>query len=202
MKNVLKILIVIILLIALVFIGYKIYQGIFENRFKKMLEENDATNYKLIEIVNGEETTVYVRDKILLMEAGNTKTWVNDLEQKRVIFNEEYQTAIMDQNDESLQVPSLNHTYIQDFFENKNQTFQYLGKQDGFYQIQFTEKGSHKITLFYINVKTKVVEKMIQNAGNFELVTEFHVEKNCVSKEEVELPNLEGYRAYDSVNSR
>ena len=43
---------------------------------------------------------------------------------------------------------------------------------------------------------------MVQNAGNFEFVTIFKVEKNKVSKADVELPNLEGYRAYDSVNSR
>ena len=111
-KNILKILIVIILVIVLIFLAYKIYQGIVENHFKKMLVQNDANNYKLIEIVNGEETTVYVRDKILFMEDGTTKTWVNALEQKRVIFNDEYKTAIMDQNDETLEVPSLNYTYL------------------------------------------------------------------------------------------
>ena len=42
---------------------------------------------------------------------------------------------------------------------------------------------------------------MVQNSGNFELITEFKVEKNQVSKEEIALPNLEGYRATDSVNS-
>ena len=43
---------------------------------------------------------------------------------------------------------------------------------------------------------------MIQNAGNFEFVTDFKVEKNSVSKEEIAYPDLEGYRAGDSVNSR
>ena len=42
---------------------------------------------------------------------------------------------------------------------------------------------------------------MVQNAGNFEFITEFKVEKNKVKKEEIAFPNLEGYRASDSVNS-
>ena len=42
---------------------------------------------------------------------------------------------------------------------------------------------------------------MIQNAGNFEFITEFKVEKNKVKKEEIAFPNLEGYRVADSVNS-
>ena len=42
---------------------------------------------------------------------------------------------------------------------------------------------------------------MVQNVGNFEFVTEFKVKKNKVSKSDVELPDLEGYRAYDSVDS-
>ena len=200
--KILKIIIVIILIIALIFIAYKIYQGILENHFKKMLENSDATNYKLTEIVNDEETIVYVRDKTLLIEYENTKTWVNEFEQKRIAFDDNYKTTIIDNNDENLKVNSLNYTYIHDFFENDNQSFKYLGRQDGCYQIQFKEKGSNKITLLYINEKTKNVEKMVQNAGNFEFVTTFKVEKNKVSKADVELPNLEGYRAYDSVNSR
>ena len=200
--KILKIIIVIILIIALVFLAYKIYQGILENHFKKMLDNSDATNYKLTEIVNGEETVVYVRDKTLLIECENTKTWVNELEQKRIVFDDNYKTAIIDNNDENLKVNSLNYTYIHDFFENKDQVFKYIGKQDGCYQIQFKENGSKKITIFYINEKSKDVEKMVQNAGNFEFVTVYKVEKNKVSKADVELPNLEGYRAYDSVNSR
>lgn len=199
-RKILKILILIVLVIALIFLSYIIYEKIQEHRFKKLLQDNDATNYKLIETVNGEDTTVYVRDKVLFVEDENTRTWVNELESKRVIFDEEYKTAILDQNDESLKVNTLNYTFINDFFDNSNQIFKYLGKENVYYKLQFKEKGSNKITLLYINEKNNIVEKMIQNAGNFELVTEFKVEKNKVTKDNITLPNLEGYRAYDSVN--
>lgn len=200
-KKFLKVLLIIIFIMIMAFVGYVVFQKIQCNRFKNLLKENDATNYELIEIVNGEETKVFVRDRILLVEDGNIKTWVNSLESRRIVIDDEYKTAIVDNNDEELKVNSLNYTYINDFFENSNQVFKYLGEENNCYKIQFKEKGSKKITLLYINKKSKYVEKMIQNAGNFELVTEFKISPNSVSKDEIELPNLEGYRAYDSVNS-
>lgn len=200
-KKFLKALILIILIIALVFLVNTIYQKIQRNKFKKLLQDNDAFNYELTEIVNEEETKVFVRDKILLSQYSNTRTWVNELESKRIVFDEEYKTAIIDENDEELKVNSLNYTYIENFFDNKEQKFKYCGEEDGYYKLQFEEKESKKITLIYINKKTNTVDKMIQNAGNFEYVTEFKVVKNKVSKDEVELPNLEGYRAYESVSS-
>ena len=200
-KNTIKIIIVVILIIALVFIGYLIFEKLQENRFKKMLQENDANNYKLTEIVNGIETEVYVRDKVLFLKNGDTRTWVNEFESRRIIFDEEYKTAIVDEKDENLKVNSLNYTYINDFFDNSDQSFNYLGEENGCYKIQFKEKGSKKITLLYINKDTKDVDKMIQDAGNFEFVTEFKIEKNTVSKEDIELPDLEGYRAYESSSS-
>lgn len=201
-KKIFKILILIIFAILLVFLINFSYNKIQSNRFKKILEDNDCLNYELTEIVNGEETKVYVRDKILFSITGSVKTWVSELDSKRVIFDEEYKTAILDENDDTLKVNSLNYTYINDFFENSNQKFKYIGKENNYYKLQFTEKGSKKITILYLNEKTKIVDKMVQNAGNFELVTNFKVEKNKVSKDEVKYPDLGGYRASDSVNSR
>jgi len=200
-KNIIKIIIVVVLVICLVILGYFIYEKLQANRFKKMLQESDSNNYKLTEIVNDVETEVYVRDRILFSKVGNTRTWVSEFDSKRVIFDEEYKTVITDVNDDNLKVNSLNYTFINDFFDNSNQSFNYLGEEDGCYKVQFTEKGSKKITLLYINKDSKDVEKMIQDAGNFELITEFRVEKNTVSKDEVELPNLEGYRVYESSSS-
>ena len=202
MKKLLKILILIILIIGLIYLGYIIIQKIQESKFKKILQENDSNNYELIEVVNGEETEVFVRDKILFIKNGNTKTWVNELEEKRLAFDDEYKTVIVDSNDDSLKVNSLNYTYINNFFENSNQVFKYLGEENEFYKLQFKEKGSGKITILYLNKQNNIVEKLIQNAGNFEFVTEFKVKKNEVSKDEIELPDLDGYRVYDSVNSK
>ena len=201
-KKIWKVLILIILIVVMVFLIYFIYQKFQEYRFKKLLQDNDAFNYELTEIVNGVETKVYVRDKVLFSETGNSKVWMSELESKRVIFDDTYKTAILDENDENIKVNSLNNTYIHDYFENSNQSFQYLGKENGYYKIQFKEKGSNKMTLLYMNEKTNLIEKMVQNANNFEFVTEFKVEKNNVAKEEIAYPNLEGYRASDSVNSK
>ena len=196
-----RILILLILVILLIFLINFIYQKIQKSRFKKILQDNDSNNYELTEIVNDVETKVYVRDKILFSENGNTKTWVSEFDSKRVIFDDRYKTAILDENDETLEVNSLNYTYINNYFDNSNQKFKYIGKESGYYKIQFKEKGSNKITILYLNEKTNIVEKMVQNSENFEFVTNFKVEKNNVSKEKVAYPNLEGYRATDSANS-
>ena len=197
----LKIVVLIILVILLIFFVIFAVQKIQEDKFKKILENNDSSNYELTEIVNGEEVKVYVRDKILLSEDKKTRTWVSELDSKRVICNDEYKTVIIDENDDELKVNSLNYTYINNFFENSNQKFKYLGEENGNYKLQFKEKDSGRITLLYINKETNIVEKMIQNSGKYEFVTEFKVEKDKVSKDEVAYPNLEGYRVYDSADS-
>ena len=201
-KKIFKFILFVIIIIGLIFLAYFIFNKIQENRFKKILKENDSYNYKLTEINGGEETNVIVRDNTLLSESGDIKIWMSEEENKRVIFDEKYKTAVLDENDETLEVNSLNYTFINNFFENSNQRFQYKGKENGYYILQFKEKGSKKITLLYLSEKTKNIEKMLQNPGNFELVTEFKVEKNKVTKKEIEFPDLEGYRASDSVNSR
>ena len=201
MKMVIKFFLIIVFLFCLIFGIYFIYQKIEEHRFKKILQDNDAMNYELTEIVNGEETKVFVRDKTLLIEAGDTKTWVSEFEEKRVAFDDEYRTAIIDMNDESLKVNSLNYTFINDYFDNSNQVFKYLGNENGYFKLQFREKESKKITLLFLNEKTNNIDKMVQNAGNFEFITEFKVEKNKVSKEKIQFPDIDGYRVYDSVNS-
>ena len=120
-KNILKILILIILIVGLIFLGNNIYQKFQENNFKKILKENDSMNYKITEIVNGDETNVIVRDNVLLSENGDTKVWLSEDENKRVVFDDKYKTVVLDENDGSLEVNSLNYTFINDFFENSNQ---------------------------------------------------------------------------------
>ena len=62
----------------------------------------------LQKLLIGQETKVYVRDKVLVIEEGNTKIWVSEFEAKRVAYDDEYKTAILDQNDDELKVNSLN----------------------------------------------------------------------------------------------
>lgn len=201
-RKIFKFLLMLILIIGLAFLVYFIFNKSQEGKFKKILKNNDCYNYKLTEIVNEEETNVIVRDNTLLSENGDVKIWMSEEENKRVIFDEKYKTAVLDENDENLEVNSLNYTFINDYFENSRQKFKYGGKKDGHYKLEFKEKGSGKITILYLNEKTNIIDKLVQNAGNFEMVTEFKVEKNKVTKEEIAFPNLEGYRASDSVNSR
>ena len=52
MKKYLKVLILIVLVVALICGVYLIYQQVQKNRFKKLLQENDAINYELVEIIN------------------------------------------------------------------------------------------------------------------------------------------------------
>ena len=51
-RKILKILIFIFLIIAFAFLTFVIYEKVQEARFKKMLQDNDANNYELIEVVN------------------------------------------------------------------------------------------------------------------------------------------------------
>ena len=201
-KKVFKFLLLIILIIGLVFLVNWGFNKIQRNKFKKILKENDSYNYKLTETSGDEETNVIVRNDTLLSESGDIKIWMSEEENKRVIFDEKYKTAVLDENDDTLEVNSLNHTFIKDFFENSNQKFKYRGKEKGYYKLEFKEKGSKRITTLYLNEKTNIIDKMVQKYGDFENVTEFKVMKNKVSKDMVAYPNLEGYRASDSVNSR
>ena len=201
-KKIFKILLLIVLIIGLIFLVYFGINKIQKNKFKKILNENDSYNYKITEINGDEETNVIVRDNVLISDSGDIKIWMSEEENKRVIFDEKYKTAVLDENDDTLEVNSLNHTFIKDFFENSNQKFKYRGKKDGYYKLEFKEKGSKKITTLYLNEKTKNIEKMIQTIGNVEIITKYKIEKNKVTKDEIEFPNLEGYRASDSVNSR
>ena len=158
-KSIFRILILLIIAVLLALCVYFGYNKFLENKFKKILEKNDCTNYELTEIANGEETKVYVRDKTLLSEKGDIKTWVSEFDSKRVVFDVGRKTAILDENDETLEVNSLNYSYIKEFFENRNQNFKYLGKENGHYKLQFTESGSKKITIIYLKKYIKLCIK-------------------------------------------
>ena len=138
--KIVKIVFVIVLIIIGILVGHSFYNKYQRYKFEKMLKKSDATNYELVEKINDEETSVKVRDKVLVSESGDTITWVSGINNKRVLLNINYKTAIITENDEELEVNSLNYSYINDYFNNKNQKFKYLGKEDGFYKIQFTNQ--------------------------------------------------------------
>lgn len=200
-KKIIKIILLIIIIVLGVLLGNFVFHKFQANKYKKMLKDNDATNYKLIEKTIDGETIVKVRDGVLVSENEDTLTWVDSLENKRVLINTKYKTAIITENDNDLNVSSLNNTYINDYFENSNQKFKYLGKEDGFYKIQFTNKENQNITIIYINENTKMVEKVVQISNNIEFVINYEIDKKSVSKKDVEYPDLNDYHVTESVSS-
>ena len=57
-KNILKIIILILAIVILVFAGIFIYNKVLTNKFKKILRENDSTNYILTKKDGKNVTTV------------------------------------------------------------------------------------------------------------------------------------------------
>ena len=200
-KFIKKFLIIIVLIFILIFIGIFSFRKYQRYSFKKILVDNDATNYELIETVNDSVITVKVKDRVLLSTEDEIITWVNELEKRRIVVDEEYKTALITENDSELKVNSLNYTYINDYFENSNQKFKYLGEKDGYYIVEFTEKATKNKSILYINKDTKIVDKFEQVLDGYDFTREFEGNKNSVSNLEVEEPNIDNYRIYDSVSS-
>jgi len=196
-----KFLFLIILIVLGFFLGNFVYNKYEENKFKKILTENDATNYEVIERVGNEETTVKVRDRVLISENTETKTWVDGINKKRIVMDLTYKTALITENDEKLKVNSLNNTYIENYFDNPKMKFKYLGSTDRYSILKFIHKKTKDSTLLYINRETNIIEKMEQYTDDVVYTANFDVKMNSVSKEEVEEPDLDKYRIYDSVSS-
>ena len=201
-KNVLRLVIFIIVIIVILLSIIFAYKKIVKNRFKKILMKNDSTNYELLENSNNEEINVKVKDKKILLQSGDNITWVDELESKRIIMNSKNKIAILTENDSNLKVNSLNYTYINDYFENSKEKFKYLGKKDGCYLLEFTNKQTGIITCLYLNVEKNIVEKVVKKSNNgSEFISKFEVKINTVSNKEVEVPDLTGYHIQDSASS-
>ena len=198
---ILKILILVLIIAILVYLAYTLYIKIQRDRFKKMLEESDSRNYTIIENSNEEEFTIKVRDFYLLSEAEDEIIWIDADKKQRVIVMPKYQTAVVSENDENIVVHSLNHSYLEDYFNDSNQKFKYLGKENGCFKVQFTEKQTKKETTLFINETTKLVDKVIFNVGGVDSISTFKTTKNNVSKDDVAMPDIDGYHVTDSYTS-
>lgn len=192
-KKVLKIIILIIAVILLVLLAFLLYKQYWINKFTKILEENDSTNYELIQTDGQTTTTVKVYGKIYTSEDESVFVWISEPENIRVIMDKLNKSAIITENsEEELKVGSLNSTYL-DYFENSNMEFKYLGKEDSFYKLQFTDKNTGYITTFCLNIDTGIVEKIIEEFNGTQNTYEISVNLDCVNEEEVSYPDLSEY---------
>lgn len=192
-KKILKIIILIIAVILLVLLAFLLYKQYWINKFTKILEENDSTNYELIQTDGQTTTTVKVYGKIYTSEDESVFVWISEPENIRVIMDKLNKSAIITENsEEELKVGSLNSTYL-DYFENSNMEFKYLGKEDSFYKLQFTDKNTGYITTFYLNIDTGIVEKIIEEFNGAQNTYEISVNLDCVNEEEVSYPDLSEY---------
>ncbi|MCI8309761.1 MAG: hypothetical protein HFJ45_06210 [Clostridia bacterium] len=200
-KFIVKLIIIIILISIGIFIGNFAYGKYIRNKYKNILKDNDAVNYEMTQYSNGEETNIFVKDKILLSRNNNIETWVSEIESKRIIADTSSKIAIITENDNNLKVNTLNYTYINDYFENSRQKFKYLGKNDDYYFLEFKDKKTKIITTLYLNRKTNLVDKMIESSNGIEFEIKYKINLNSVSNEEVKCPDLTDYHFETSVSS-
>ena len=192
-KNIVKIIILIIAIILLILVGILIYKQYWINKFEKILEENDSTNYELIQTDGQTTITVKVYGNIYTYEDETNYIWISESENLRVIMDTENKSAIITENPETaLEVGSLNSTYL-DFFENSGMSFKYLGKEDSYYKLQFTNKSTGNTTVFYLNSETGIVEKIEENFNGAQNVYDITVNLDCVTEEDVQYPDLSEY---------
>ena len=192
-KKLIKLIILIVAIILLVVLEILIYNQLQINRFKDILEENDSTNYELIQTDGIATATVKVYGNIYTYEDENNYIWISESENIRVVMDKKNKSAIITENPENeLKVGSLNSTYL-DYFENDSMKFKYLGEENPFYKLQFTNKSTGNNTIFYLNSETGVVEKIEEIFNGAQNIYDITVNFECVTAEEVEYPDLSEY---------
>lgn len=195
-KKVSKALRIIFLIIVLVLIILGCIFGIkalIKNKYKKILEKNNVHNYEVVQIVDGvQEQVSYVRDNVLVVDDGENIIWLNKKANKSIVLNTERKTAFITTEDD-VTVAALNTTFIKEYFENSDYKFKYLGKENKHYLLEFTNKETDEITIFYLNIDTNIIDKQIIKNNIAETVIEYQVKINSVSKEEIAEPDLTDY---------
>lgn len=191
-KKIIKIsLLIILFLLLILLIIFLISIGI-KNKYKKILIENDYNNYELSEITDGEEiSSCKVKNNVILVEDATSSIWISSKAKKKIILNTDKKTAMVEEGE--FKVVSLNYSYINNFFEDSNMKFKYLGKKDGFAVLSFTNKTTLLVTELYLNLETNLVEKIIEREEIASRTIEYKIKVNSVSDEEVKEPDLTEY---------
>ena len=193
-KNIIKIIIIIALIVVLVLIGIVVYKKVMINRFINLLNQSNSNNYELVQNDGTTITTIKVKDGVLLSEDDDTYIWINSIENIRIIMEKNSKIAMITENSEEVfEVGSLNSTYINDYFENDDLKFKYLGKEEDSYKVQFINKDTEIITIFYIDSDTGIIQKIEENFNGLEIVSNFEVNFDVVTDEDVAYPDLSEY---------
>ena len=189
----LKKLIIIVGLILIVLIGILLIKELNKYKYKKILIDNDSLNYEITQIMNGKaDQNVKLRNNTLVINDGNNIMWVSGSEDKSIIINETEKTAIVT-SESNMKIASLNETYIKEFFENSDNEFKYLGKEDNYALLQFSNENTGLITVLYLNLENNLIENQVTKNDIAEVVIEYQIKVNSVSLDEVKEPDLSGY---------
>ncbi len=189
----LRIIFLVIVLILIILGSVLGIKALIKNKYKKILEKNNVHNYEVVQIVDGvQEQVSYVRDNVLVVDDGENIIWINKKANKSIVLNTERKTAFITTEDD-VTVAALNTTFIKEYFENSDYKFKYLGKENKHYLLEFTNKETDEITIFYLNIDTNIIDKQIIKNNIAETVIEYQVKINSVSKEEIAEPDLTDY---------
>lgn len=192
-KKIFRILGLIVILVLLILIFIWGINKFIKYKYKKILIDNDSLNYEITQIIDGNvEQNSKLRNNTLVIDDSENVIWINGNTNKSIIMNKTKKTAIVT-NESDVKVASLNETYINEYFENKNNKFKYLGKENKYELLQFTNENLGLITILYLNLDTKLIEKQVIKNDIGESVIEYKIKLNSVSKDEIKEPELLEY---------
>lgn len=196
-KKILKKIILIIVFILIIILSVIGIKALIKNKYRKILEKNNVHNYEVIQSVDGvQEQVAYVRDNVLIVDDGENVIWLSKKENKSIVVNTLRKTAFITK-EENVKISGLNDSYITEYFDNSDYKFKYLGKENNYYLLEFTNKETALTTVLYLNIKTNIIDKQIVRNAVAETVIEYKVKINSVSTEEIKEPDLTDYYIFE-----
>lgn len=192
-RKVFKIIILIAILVVLIGLCVLGVFKLIKNKYKKILLNNDSSNYEIIQIVDGtEEQTSKLRNNTLVIDDGENIIWISKNANKSIIMNTNKKTAIIT-SESDIKIATLNESFIKEYFENSDNKFKYLGKENNYALLEFTNKNTGIITILYLNLDTNIIDKQIVKNDIAQNEIEYKVKLNSVSKDEIMEPDLTDY---------
>lgn len=192
-KKVFKKIIIILIFVLIICLSVLGIKAIIKNKYRKLLEKSNVHNYEVIQLVDGNQEQVsYIRDNVLVVNDGENIIWLNKKENKSIVLNTLRKTAFITK-EENVKISGLNDSYINEYFDNSDYRFKYLGKENNHYLLEFTNKDTAITTVLYLNMETNIIDKQIIKNAVAETVIEYKVKINSVSTEEIKEPDLTDY---------
>ena len=192
-KKVFKKIIIILIFVLIICLSVLGIKAIIKNKYRKLLEKSNVHNYEVIQLVDGNQEQVsYIRDNVLVVNDGENIIWLNKKENKSIVLNTLRKTAFITK-EENVKISGLNDSYINEYFDNSDYRFKYLGKENNHYLLEFINKDTAITTVLYLNMETNIIDKQIIKNAVAETVIEYKVKINSVSTEEIKEPDLTDY---------